>query len=120
MKSTRSVHELTFDLHSWGTKGSDQIDALPSISSTREKGDSSLVEDVVKVQEDIDFQFKQTVTRAVAPFIALPDTSKLSIDDENKTFRTRLVAFWMFTNGILGILVTNINGINTNAAEERV
>jgi chitin synthase len=51
---------------SWGTKGSDKADALPSVSSKKGKDDSpAVVEDVEKVQEDIDAAFKETVDRAV-------------------------------------------------------
>jgi chitin synthase len=32
------------------------------------------------------------------------------MDDENKTFRTRLVAAWMFTNAALVIAISNIGG----------
>ena len=28
-------------------------------------------------------------------------------DDANKTFRTRLVAFWLFTNGLLALIISH-------------
>lgn len=53
---------------SWGTKGSDKVDALPSVSSKKVAGEGpAVVEDMQKPQEDIDSAFKETVTRAVAP-----------------------------------------------------
>jgi chitin synthase len=51
---------------SWGTKGSDKADVLPSLSSKKGNDDSpAVVEDVEKVQEDIDAAFQETVDRAV-------------------------------------------------------
>lgn len=51
---------------SWGTKGSDKAEALPSVSSKKGKEDQpAMVEDVTRVQEDIDIAFKETVQRAV-------------------------------------------------------
>lgn len=36
---------------------------------------------------------------------------KPTMDDQNKTFRTRLVAFWMLTNAGLAVAIENINGL---------
>lgn len=33
------------------------------------------------------------------------------MDDQNKTFRTRLVAAWMLSNAALAIAIENINGL---------
>lgn len=33
------------------------------------------------------------------------------MDDQNKTFRTRLVAFWMLSNASLAVAIENINGL---------
>lgn len=33
------------------------------------------------------------------------------MDDENKTFRTRLVSFWMLSNAALAVAIENINGL---------
>src|SRR5699024_8576563 len=46
---------------SWGTKGSDKADALPSAKIIQGKGSEAVVEEVEKEQEDIDSQFKKTV-----------------------------------------------------------
>jgi len=51
---------------SWGTKGSDKADVLPSLSSKKGKDDApAVVDDVEKIQEDIDASFHDTVDRAV-------------------------------------------------------
>jgi hypothetical protein len=51
---------------SWGTKGSDKAEALPSVSSKKTGNEAPVVETLEKPQEDLDSAFKETVTRAVA------------------------------------------------------
>jgi len=97
---------------SWGTKGSDKAEALPSVKSKKTDEDGqATVEDTTKVQEDVDAAFKETVTRAVTKVVVKEVPEKPTMDDENKTFRTRLVAFWMLTNAGLAIAIENINGL---------
>ena len=112
-----------FDQVSWGTKGSDKADALPSVSSSKGKGDAPVVEDVTKPQEDVDAAFKETVTRAVTKVESKEEIEKPTMDDQNKTFRTRLVAMWMLTNAGLAVAIENINGLpsdNEDENEERL
>lgn len=100
---------------SWGTKGSDKAEALPSVSSKKGKdAESPQVEDTIKVQEDVDAAFKETVTRAVTKVQVKEEVEKPTMDDQNKTFRTRLVSFWMFTNAGLAIAIENMSGFSTN------
>jgi chitin synthase len=97
---------------SWGTKGSDKAEALPSVSSSKSKdADAPVVDDTHKVQEDVDAAFKETVTRAVTKISVKEVPEKPTMDDENKTFRTRLVAFWMLSNAGLAIAIENLNGL---------
>jgi chitin synthase len=108
---------------SWGTKGSDKAEALPSLSSSKGKGDSPIVEDVTKPQEDVDAAFKETVTRAVTKVVVKEEIEKPTMDDQNKTFRTRLVAMWMLTNAGLAVTIENLNGLpsdNEDENEERL
>ncbi|KAF8974317.1 glycosyltransferase family 2 protein [Flammula alnicola] len=102
---------------SWGTKGSDKAEALPSVSSSKPKGaDAAVVEDKTQVQADVDATFKETVTRAISKIEKKEVPEKPTLDDQNKTFRTRLVAVWMLTNAALAIAIENINGVqSTNA-----
>jgi len=100
---------------SWGTKGSDKVDALPSVSSSKTKDAETVVEDTAKVQEDVDAAFKETVTRAVTKLEVHEVPEKPTMDDQNKTFRTRLVALWMLSNGGLAIAIENINGLETGS-----
>ncbi|KAJ7139674.1 glycosyltransferase family 2 protein [Mycena epipterygia] len=96
---------------SWGTKGSDKADALPSVSSRKSLGaDAPTVEDTTNVQEDIDAAFKATVSRALTKIQSNEVAEKPTLDDSNRTFRTRLVAVWMLTNGALALTVQDMGG----------
>ena len=105
---------------SWGTKGSDKAEALPSVSSSKGKNEeAAVVQDTERVQEDLDAVFKETVSRAVTKLDVKEVPEKPSLDDSNKTFRTRLVVFWMLSNASLAIAIENINGLqSTNTASE--
>ncbi|KAI6164829.1 glycosyltransferase family 2 protein [Pisolithus thermaeus] len=96
---------------SWGTKGSDKAEALPSVSSSKAKdADAPIVEDIHRIQEDVDAAFKETVTRAVTKLEVQEAVEKPTMDDQNRTFRTRLVALWMLSNAGLAVTIENING----------
>lgn len=97
---------------SWGTKGSDKAEALPSVSSSKSKdADVPVVEDTTRVQEDVDAAFKETVTRAITKIENKEVPEKPTMDDQNKTFRTRLVAAWILSNAALAIAIENLNGL---------
>ncbi|KAF9483925.1 glycosyltransferase family 2 protein [Pholiota conissans] len=107
---------------SWGTKGSDKAEALPSVSSSKAKdADVAVVEDKTQAQADVDAAFKETVTRAITKINKKEVPEKPTLDDQNKTFRTRLVAVWMLSNAALAVGIENSNGLpskNANADEE--
>jgi chitin synthase len=92
---------------SWGTKGSDKVDALPSAQTTKVEGKSAVIEEIDKPQEDIDSQFEATVKRALRPFIPPPEDQSKSLEDSYKTFRTGLVSGWLFSNALLAVLITS-------------
>lgn len=95
---------------SWGTKGSDKADALPSAQTKKdEKGKTTVVEEVDKPQADIDSQFEATVRRALAPYNPPPEKDEKSLEDSYKNFRTRLVATWIFSNAALAVGITSEN-----------
>jgi chitin synthase len=96
---------------SWGTKGSDKAEALPSVSSSKPKGGEAVVEDQAHVQADVDANFRETVTRAITRLETKEVREKPTLDDQNKTFRTRLVAMWILTNAGLAISIQNLDGI---------
>ena len=81
-----------------------------------------MVEDTTKPQEDVDAAFKDTVTRALTKIEVKEVREKPTLDDENKTFRTRLVALWMLSNASLAIAIENINGVENpaTAAEDQL
>jgi chitin synthase len=94
---------------SWGTKGSDKADALPSASSTKIEGKSAVIEEIDRPQEDIDSQFEATVKRALKPHIAVEEDETKTLEDSYKSFRTKLLMCWIFSNGLLVILITSDN-----------
>ena len=104
---------------SWGTKGSDKAEALPSVSSSKGKNEeAAVVQDTERMQEDLDAVFKETVNRAVTKLVVKEVKEKPSMDDQNRTFRTRLVVFWMLTNAGLAVAIENINGLQSNESED--
>lgn len=97
---------------SWGTKGSDKADALPSVQTTKEAdGKGTVIEEIDKPQADIDSQFEVTVKRALTPFVPPVEDESRSLEDSYKSFRTKLVSFWIFTNALLAVCITS-NGVN--------
>ncbi len=94
---------------SWGTKGSDKVDALPSAKTEKVEGKAAVIEEIDKPQEDIDSQFESTVKRALKQFVPVPEDDSKSLEDSYKTFRTNLVVAWIFSNGLLAIVITSDN-----------
>jgi len=93
---------------SWGTKGSDKADALPSAQTTKTgDGKAAVIEEADLSQADIDSQFEQTVKRALTPHVAVKEDTKKTLEDSYKSFRTRLVTFWIFSNALLAVIITN-------------
>jgi chitin synthase len=93
---------------SWGTKGSDKAEALPS-AKTEKSGDGkhTVIEEVDLAQADIDSQFESTVKRALSPYVAPVESNEKTVDDGYKSFRTKLVSSWIFSNVILVIVITS-------------
>ncbi|KAL2110593.1 hypothetical protein VUR80DRAFT_967 [Thermomyces stellatus] len=94
---------------SWGTKGSDKAEALPSAHVQKGEKDEAVVEEIDKPQEDIDSQFEQTVKRALEPFVPEEEIEVKDVEDSYKSFRTGLVVSWMFSNTFLVIAITSDN-----------
>lgn len=94
---------------SWGTKGADRADALPSAKVLRRArdGGATVVEEPDRPQADIDSQFEQTVRRALAPYVAPREASGATLEDSYKSFRTGLVLAWIFSNAILSLAITS-------------
>jgi chitin synthase len=91
---------------SWGTKGSDKAETLPSVQ-TKSNEQQTFFEELEKPQEDIDTQFEQTVKRALTPYRPPNENEEASLDDSYKAFRTNLVLLWAFSNGLLAFCINN-------------
>ncbi|KAK4114014.1 glycosyltransferase family 2 protein [Canariomyces notabilis] len=94
---------------SWGTKGSDKNDALPSAEVQKGEKGEVVVEEIEKPQEDIDQMFEQTVRRALAPFKEEDKPEPKDLEDSYKSFRTMLVVSWLFSNCLLAVVITSDN-----------
>ncbi|KAH0543153.1 hypothetical protein FGG08_002498 [Glutinoglossum americanum] len=95
---------------SWGTKGSDKAEALPSAQTTKEDGGKAkVIEEPDRPMADIDSQFEATVKRALVPYVAPKENEKKTLEDSYKSFRTRLVAVWIFSNALLVVVITSDN-----------
>ena len=93
---------------SWGTKGSDKAESLPSASSKKdEKGETKVIEEVNRPQTDIDTQFKEVVKRALAPMEKVVEKDETTLEDDYKGFRTKLVSSWIFSNAILALAISS-------------
>jgi len=94
---------------SWGTKGSDQVSALPSAQTHSAPGSSTtnFVEEADQPQVDIDSEFEKTVRRALKPFQEPVEEEKMDLSDSYKTFRTNLVLLWSLSNALLVLLINN-------------
>ncbi|KAI9048749.1 hypothetical protein LZ554_007580 [Drepanopeziza brunnea f. sp. 'monogermtubi'] len=92
---------------SWGTKGSDKADALPSAKTKKEDGKGAVIEEIDRPQEDIDSQFESTVKRALKPFVPEVEVEEKTLEDSYKSFRTKLLVCWIFSNGLLAVVITS-------------
>ncbi|KAF7554624.1 hypothetical protein G7Z17_g2756 [Cylindrodendrum hubeiense] len=92
---------------SWGTKGSDKSEALPSAKTQKGEGNVAVIEEVEKEQVDIDSQFEKTVWRALAPFKEDEEIEQRDTEDSYKSFRTGLVVSWILSNILLVIFITS-------------
>ncbi|KAJ4310736.1 Chitin synthase, class 3 [Fusarium piperis] len=92
---------------SWGTKGSDTAEALPSAKVIKTEKDA-VVEEIEQEQEDIDSKFEKTVWRALVPMseMAQEEPEKKDVEDSYKSFRTGLVILWLLCNIVLIVFVT--------------
>ena len=95
---------------SWGTKGSDKADALPSAQTTKGgDGKAAVIEEPDKPQIEIDTQFEVTVKRALTPYKPARESERKTLEDSYKSFRTRLVVAWIFSNALLVVIITSDN-----------
>jgi chitin synthase len=92
---------------SWGTKGSDKADALPSaVTEKGSDGKHNVIEEPDLPQADIDSQFEATVKRALAPYVPPVEKNEKTLEDSYKSFRTNLCIAWIGSNATLGVVIT--------------
>ena len=95
---------------SWGTKGADKADALPSVKTEKaDGGKHTVIEEPDLPQADIDSQFEATVKRALAPYHPPPEDTEKTLEDSYKSFRTHLTTAWIFSNAGLALVITQDN-----------
>ena len=95
---------------SWGTKGSDKADVLPSANTTKAAdGKAAVIEEPDRPQADIDSAFEVTVKRALTPYVEPVVKEAKTLEDSYKSFRTRLVTAWIFSNALLAVGITSNN-----------
>jgi chitin synthase len=95
---------------SWGTKGSDKAEALPSGKTEKsDDGKHKVIEEIDLPQADVDSQFEQTVKRALAPYVPPKENTEKTLEDSYKSFRTHLTTAWIFSNALLSVVITSDN-----------
>ena len=89
--------------------------------SSKKGKEEAVVEETTRKKEDLENHFKETVTRALTKLEVKEVVEKPTMDDQNRTFRTRLVAFWMLTNGALSVAIDMLSGLPSGdeAADEK-
>ncbi|KAJ5691053.1 chitin synthase-domain-containing protein [Penicillium malachiteum] len=89
----------------------DNTSALPQATSQKDEK-SAFIEEVDRLQLDIDTQFSEAVQRALKPPDAEGDGwEPMSLEDSYKSFRTYLVLLWIFSN-ILLVIYCSATGTN--------
>jgi len=106
---------------SWGTKGSDKADALPSAKTEKgADGKHNVIEEPDLPQADIDSQFEATVKRALAPYVPPVEQNEKTLEDSYKSFRTHLCTAWIGSNALLAVAITQESftqfGFSSNAS----
>lgn len=93
---------------SWGTKGSDIAESLPSAHIIKGESDA-VIEEIEQEQEDIDSKYEKVVRRTLTPRskTSQEKPEKKDTEDSYKSFRTGLVYSWLISNILLVIGVTS-------------
>lgn len=87
-------------------------------SSAQSGEKEAFIEEHHRTSEDLEATFKKTVSKALQPIKKDTTPHKPTVDDLNKTFRTRLVVVWLLCNGALVVCINNANGLNTTDEQE--
>lgn len=81
---------------------------MPSVQSSKDAdgNETGVIEEIEKTEADLDSVFKEVVQRAMRPVDVVEVHESRNADDQNRTFRTRLVSIWLLTNGALVIAIS--------------
>lgn len=101
---------------SWGTKGSNTVEYLPEAKAVK-SGDKAVVEEPILTVEDIDQRFQEVVQRALAPYKPPKESKAISLDDQNRVFRTYLIVIWLISNVVLAWAITSTGSQQTSMNE---
>ena len=91
---------------SWGTKGRDE-DITLSLPSTKSKEGIAILEEEDRPKAYIDLLFERVVKMALTPYSEPVKEHERTLDESYKSFRTKLVAVFIFSNFFLCIFVVN-------------
>lgn len=91
---------------SWGTKGSDTTEAMPSAKTKVVPGGRE-VEIIDTSQKDLDSIFEEIVKRCLKPIEVVEEKQEKSLDDSYKNFRTRLITAWIMLNAAVVVVITS-------------
>lgn len=81
---------------SWGTKGSDKADALPTVEFCEKSGSAGGgFDQIFRTAQDLEATFQKTVQKALLPLERSNVRDAPTEEDGNKTFRTRVVLIWL-------------------------
>jgi len=109
---------------SWGTKGADKADSLPTVATAINAEGKAEFEEQELTQEELDANFNETVKNALKPLVQEPEDTSRTLEDSYKSFRTKLVTTWIFSNGLLSIAImsddVNKLGFSSTASQRTV
>jgi chitin synthase len=94
-------HDVT-----WGTKGAKPEAILPS-AITEKRGEETFLLEDDRPQADIDSRFESAVKRALKPYKPAVEVAPKLLDDSFKSFRTKLISVYIFSNFMLCVFVMN-------------
>ncbi|KAG8533882.1 uncharacterized protein KY384_001623 [Bacidia gigantensis] len=91
----------------WGSKGKEisLSESLPS--ATNATVTTAEPEDTDRIQADVDGEFEAVVRKALIPYRGSVKKHTRTLDESYKSFRTKLVAVYIFSNFALCLIVMN-------------
>jgi chitin synthase len=99
---------------SWGTKGDNTASSLGGVTVQKVDGQEIVEVAMIVNHQDININYEKYITNLAKPrpISSGKRDAKTKMEDYFKTFRTRIVLSWCFSNALVIILVTNQNLIS--------